>query len=210
MSTRPTIAKRLRYEILRRDGFACRACHAADVPLVVDHVVPVSLGGATEPGNLQALCDPCNSGKGSTGPDADLVAEVDERARQWSRAMSQAALLVHAQDAPGRAYADEVLRRWRGWSFGDQHLTPPEPTRDSLILLHDRGLPLSDALSAVDVAMNAHHVKWGEIPAYFIGVARNKLERIVATAEALLAEPDLGAAQVAAALQAADDLEATA
>ncbi|AWN05089.1 HNH endonuclease [Gordonia phage Easley] len=38
------VSKRLRYEILRRDNHTCRYCGATapDVPLTVDHVVPVS------------------------------------------------------------------------------------------------------------------------------------------------------------------------
>ncbi|MGW6578921.1 HNH endonuclease [Streptomyces globisporus] len=62
------VSKRLRYEILRRDKHACRYCGATapDVPLRVDHVIPVALGGSDAPENLVAACEPCNSGKTST------------------------------------------------------------------------------------------------------------------------------------------------
>lgn len=56
----------LRYDILRRDGFRCRLCGstASDgVKLHVDHIIPVSKGGRTEPGNLRTLCERCNMGK---------------------------------------------------------------------------------------------------------------------------------------------------
>ncbi len=55
----------LRYEILRRDGHRCKACgsSADDGPLHVDHIVPVSKGGATTRENLQTLCQACNLGK---------------------------------------------------------------------------------------------------------------------------------------------------
>ncbi len=33
--------------------------------LHIDHVVPVSRGGLTEPENLQTLCAPCNLRKGN-------------------------------------------------------------------------------------------------------------------------------------------------
>jgi 5-methylcytosine-specific restriction endonuclease McrA len=47
------ITKRLRFEILRRDDFACRYCggKAPDIELTVDHVTPKALGGTDEPTN---------------------------------------------------------------------------------------------------------------------------------------------------------------
>jgi hypothetical protein len=70
------VSKRLRYEILRRDSYTCRYCGASapDVPLRVDHVTPVALGGADHPSNLVTSCEDCNSGKSST--IAGLVADV--------------------------------------------------------------------------------------------------------------------------------------
>jgi len=58
----------LRYDILKRDGFRCKICGAtaADgVKLHVDHIVPVSKGGRTDPQNLRTLCERCNMGKGA-------------------------------------------------------------------------------------------------------------------------------------------------
>ena len=58
----------LRYDILKRDGFRCKICGATasdGVKLHVDHIVPVSKGGRTEPGNLRTLCERCNMGKGA-------------------------------------------------------------------------------------------------------------------------------------------------
>lgn len=60
------ISKRMRFEILRRDGFKCTYCHASEALLTVDHVTPVSLGGTDHPSNLVACCDDCNTGKSST------------------------------------------------------------------------------------------------------------------------------------------------
>jgi len=64
-----TISKTLRYKILERDGFKCRACGATNC-LEIDHIVPRSKGGATMERNLQVLCADCNRGKGSSMPDA--------------------------------------------------------------------------------------------------------------------------------------------
>ena len=59
---------RLRFRVMKRDNFSCRACGAspATTPgllLHVDHVEPWSRGGETVEENLQTLCEPCNLGK---------------------------------------------------------------------------------------------------------------------------------------------------
>ena len=61
---------RLRYLVLKRDRFACRACGRSPashpgVELQVDHIVAWSNGGLTVEGNLQTLCAQCNVGKGA-------------------------------------------------------------------------------------------------------------------------------------------------
>ncbi|HSP17639.1 MAG TPA: HNH endonuclease signature motif containing protein [Thermoanaerobaculia bacterium] len=66
---RKLLSRRLRWRILQRDDFRCRKCGADaasdhHVRLDVDHIIPVSAGGRTEPGNLQTLCSACNGGKG--------------------------------------------------------------------------------------------------------------------------------------------------
>ena len=63
---RSKMSDSLRYDILRRDGFKCQICGitASDgANLHVDHIVPVSKGGKTEPSNLRTLCERCNMGK---------------------------------------------------------------------------------------------------------------------------------------------------
>ena len=59
---------RLRFLVMRRDGFRCCHCGASPaispgVALHVDHVVAWSVGGPTTLENLQTLCAVCNLGK---------------------------------------------------------------------------------------------------------------------------------------------------
>lgn len=80
------IPKGVRYQVLRRDNFACRYCGAAapDVRLVLDHVVPRALGGSNDPSNLVTGCVDCNAGKAATPPGEDLVADVAQREFAWA------------------------------------------------------------------------------------------------------------------------------
>lgn len=47
---------------------ACAVCPAIN-GLEIDHILPVILGGSSDPSNLQLLCQPCNRSKGATHPD---------------------------------------------------------------------------------------------------------------------------------------------
>jgi hypothetical protein len=65
---RAKLSAGLRWLILKRDGFRCQCCGVSMIEnnyvrLEVDHKVPVSAWGRTEPFNLWTLCTKCNKGK---------------------------------------------------------------------------------------------------------------------------------------------------
>jgi HNH endonuclease len=59
---RGAIPDRIRSAVLVRDRGRCRRCGSAR-NLEIDHIVPVSKGGASEEDNLQTLCRRCNRRK---------------------------------------------------------------------------------------------------------------------------------------------------
>lgn len=66
--TSRTINLRLRFRVMKKDGFKCKICGKApandpNIVLEVDHVKPWSDGGETIEENLQTLCFSCNQGK---------------------------------------------------------------------------------------------------------------------------------------------------
>ena len=86
------LPKSLRFEILRRDNFACRYCGAKApfVALHVDHVIPRKHGGTNARWNLTAACQACNIGKRDGVPTDDVIREVrlDEVTYQVSRGLT--------------------------------------------------------------------------------------------------------------------------
>lgn len=64
------IPKKLRFQILERDGFKCKYCgkgppwQVSSLELEIDHVVSWADGGRTVPENLITSCRDCNRGKG--------------------------------------------------------------------------------------------------------------------------------------------------
>jgi hypothetical protein len=69
------VSKKLRFEILKRDGFACGYCGATPQQreLHIDHKIPVSDGGTDDPDNLVTACADCNRGKGPQALDASYL-----------------------------------------------------------------------------------------------------------------------------------------
>lgn len=73
---RKNISERLRYAVLQRDNSTCQRCGAnihntPNVKLVVDHKIPVDIGGETNIDNLWTLCSNCNGGKQAFFQDED-------------------------------------------------------------------------------------------------------------------------------------------
>jgi hypothetical protein len=61
---RGAIPDDLKQYVWLRDGGRCRQC-GNQHELQYDHIIPVSMGGATTAENLQILCGPCNRRKGA-------------------------------------------------------------------------------------------------------------------------------------------------
>lgn len=60
--TNNAIWKRIRLEILSRDGWICAYC--GQDATEVDHIIPVKHGGTDDEANLTASCIKCNRSKG--------------------------------------------------------------------------------------------------------------------------------------------------
>lgn len=97
---RIAISKKVRFEVFKRDEFACQYCgeHPPAVILHVDHIHPVAEGGGNEIENLITSCAPCNLGKGarsiksvpmSLADKASLVKEQEEQIRGYQAVMAE-------------------------------------------------------------------------------------------------------------------------
>jgi hypothetical protein len=180
-----SVSKRLRFEILRRDNYTCRYCgkNAAETELHVDHVLAVALGGKDEATNLVTSCEPCNTGKASIAPDSALVADIEEKALLWDRAL---ALSVEHR----LAALDEQrqLIEWfeDEWIFRHDFAAPmPDDWEASLIRFAAHGLPVPEIDDALNVAYAAP-VKPESMWRYFCGVCWRKVETIRDTARSLI------------------------
>lgn len=170
------VSKRLRYEILRRDSHTCRYCGASapDVPLRVDHVTAVALGGADTPDNLVTSCEPCNSGKSSMPADAALVSNVADSALHWAAAIKQAAEELRAQTEPKRAYRDTFQQAWNEWTWEHNGKREPHEMEDgwksSIDNFREAGLPVEAWPDIIEKAMTNKMVKAENLFRYSCGI----------------------------------------
>ncbi|MEY1677270.1 HNH endonuclease [Gordonia sp. ABKF26] len=186
------LSRRLRYEILRRDNHTCRYCGASApaVPLTVDHVIPVALGGLDDPTNLVTACRDCNSGKAATSPDATMIADVQERALLWAAAMKQA-----AEERAGEREFHQWIHtwfraRWNRWTWtdarGEKHSVPlPEEFTVSLDRFLNAGLDDGDFDELIDATMTARSSdEWK----YFCGCCWRRIRQAQDRAADIVAE----------------------
>lgn len=156
------VSRRLRFEVLRRDGYTCRYCggKAPDVTLTVDHVVPVTLGGDDDPRNLVTACADCNAGKSSIAPDSPIVEDVDATALLFSKAMEEVGRRRMAEFATVNAVLDAVDVAWRTWHDATGAGVPRPPDwRTSVEHMYEAGLDTEFMVWAVGDTMRATGVR---------------------------------------------------
>ena len=181
------ISKRMRFEILRRDNHTCRYCGqtAPDVKLAVDHVLPTALGGTDEPNNLVTACTDCNSGKTSTSPDSELVADIDSHALLMQAAYAKA---VEARNKKRSHVGKHVTTALTYWEDNANHYaTPARDAKSSLRHFLRMGITPDDLEEAMDIALNKRDLTHGGRWRYFCGIVNNFIRELETEAKAIVA-----------------------
>lgn len=125
---RVAISKRVRFEVFKRDSFACQYCgrKSPDVVLHVDHINPVKRGGKNDMMNLVTSCIDCNLGK-SDKVLSDNSALEKQRAQldQLSERREQLEMMVQWRDglAELEHYQLDVATEKFNNMFSDWHLS---------------------------------------------------------------------------------------
>lgn len=190
------VTKRTRFEVLKRDNHTCRYCggKAPDVVLTVDHVLPVALGGTDDPTNLVAACKDCNAGKSSTAPDSPLVADVEQKALEWGRAIEEFNRIRQGERQKRHDYTEQFCDAWVAWGYGPKddrkRIPTPSDWKQSIWQFYATGLPIEELKDAVDVACGNRKIDIDGTWRYMCGVAWRKVEEMHAGAKALLEVAD--------------------
>lgn len=150
-----TIGKRLRFEILKRDGFRCRYCGVTPLAgaLRVDHVHPVAAGGSDDPVNLVTACFDCNAGKSDVGLDERRILPAEDPVARAIEHGDQIREYLRAQEiveAERLRVSDWLADRWREAVGND----PPKVLYQRWRNLAQRH-PLDHLCAAIDAVGNA-------------------------------------------------------
>jgi hypothetical protein len=178
------VGKRARFEIFKRDGFACQYCGRTPPAVVLepDHIVPVSAGGPDDMLNLVTACFDCNRGKAAVpltsvpAPLAETMEAIAER-REQLEAFNRL-LMERREVEDGRIHElgvhwfNKMLKpRNRGkYAFNDDD---QQSIRTFL-----RRLPYAQVLESMDLAgsrVPATFDNWGRRWKYFCAVCWTKI-----------------------------------
>jgi 5-methylcytosine-specific restriction endonuclease McrA len=91
--------------IFARDDHTCQYCGAQEVPLTLDHIMPVSRGGGDDWLNLVCSCVPCNNKKGSrTPPEAGMSLRQSPYRPRYTPYISFPKFVAGVRHEPWRDY----------------------------------------------------------------------------------------------------------
>lgn len=155
---RKGITKSVRFEVFKRDGFACQYCgaKAPDVLLEIDHIQPISKDGDNDIMNLVTACKPCNLGKSDRElGDDSAIRKQQAQLSELNARREQLEMMLAWRNGLKDLQGDQleiVLQAWSqaasGWSLNDIGRKEAEK------LLKKFGLQA--VLDAIDVARESY------------------------------------------------------
>lgn len=193
MGTRSGLSKTTRFEVFKRDSFACQYCgaKAPGVVLQVDHIKPVAEGGTDDVINLTSSCVACNSGKGARElSDASVVEkqrrqleELQERREQIDMMLDWQRGLSGIRDA----LVDQIIAEWI-------RLTPgwiPNENGKLKMKRWARTYSVDELFDAMGRAAETYieYDKDGKITSESWGVAFAKIPKVASVRRAIAKEP---------------------
>lgn len=172
---RKAISKRVRFEIFKRDGFACQYCGATPpgVLLHVDHIIAVAEGGMNDRDNLTTACADCNLGKG-----AKALSMVPQSLKDKAIETAEREGQLRGYQAIFQAKRDRILEETEcvvlvyERNFRDYTLT--EHARLSIQRFVEK-LGVHDCIEAMEIACSRERLTHDRIFPYFCGVCWNKI-----------------------------------
>lgn len=173
---RKAISVRKRFDIFKRDGFACQYCgaHPPDALLEVDHIVPVAEGGGNDEDNLVTACWPCNRGKAANAL-TDVPVSLADRAKEIAEREAQLRGYQEVMEARRQRIDDEI---WRVADVFMRHYRKESIRKDYLQSIKHfvERLGVHEVLDAMELAVARKPFYESGSFKYFCGICWNKIK----------------------------------
>lgn len=178
MAKRKSLSTKLRFDVFKRDGFACQYCGATPPQAVlwVDHITPVCDGGGNEIDNLVTSCDRCNLGKGGT-PLTTVPKSLAEKAAETAEREAQIRGYSEVMAARRQRVDDET--RSVAAIFAEYFAEEAIPM-DWFLSIRQfvERIGVHETTEAMEIAISkGFSGGWGKTFKYFCGVCWNKAGR---------------------------------
>ena len=172
---RQAISKKTRFDVFKRDGFACGYCGASppSVLLEIDHIEPVAKGGTNDINNLITACFDCNRGKRHIKLDqvpptlaylTDVVIERESQYHEYQKLLRRIERRETREIAKIEALWGDV---YKGYSFA-------ESFRKSVRIFIQK-LGFHKTKEAMDIVLN-RNLGPGASLRYYCGVCWNMIK----------------------------------
>lgn len=172
---RPSISKKLRFDVFKRDGFACQYCGAKPsetVLLEIDHIRPIADGGTNEIDNLVIACYDCNRGKGAAALTS-IPQSLEEKAAFTQEREAQLRAYYEILEAAKERKDGEL------WAVADifmQRFVDDSILRSRLASIRSflGRLDFYEVVEAMEIAVDRHSSK-DAVFRYFCGICWTRI-----------------------------------
>lgn len=190
---RVPVPKRVRFEVFKRDGFACQYCgaKAPDVVLQVDHIKAVATGGDNDILNLVTACVACNAGKGARALDDNTAIERQRtQIEELNERREQLEMMIEWREGL-RDIGDQEVRAFEDRFQADTDRTLTDKGRQD-VRKWVREYGLSAVLDTWDVSRD-QYLSWvdGKLDIDSVGKAFSYVPRILRNKKRMEAKPYL-------------------
>jgi hypothetical protein len=173
---RMPISPKLRFDVFKRDGFACVYCGAHPPELLeIDHICPVSDDGTNEIDNLVTACFRCNRGKAANALSI-VPQSLQDRAEETAEREAQIKAYYEILQAKKDREEEElwsIAQVYMG-RFGEESILR---NRLASIRMFLQRLNYYEVLEAMEIATDKHYNK-GSVFRYFCGICWRKIKPV--------------------------------
>lgn len=166
-----SLSKRIRFEVLKRDGFRCGYCGKTppSVLLEVDHINPKANGGIDDINNCITSCFDCNRGKSSirleqipsqVQENLEILKEKRKQAKAYERLVKKIRL---DEDKKIEEIGAIYTNAYGKWILSDNF-------KDVSVRKFIRSIPFEEVKRAMVIACSKEHLNRDSCVKYFCGI----------------------------------------